>query len=61
MNDKWIKGSFISNTLTNNFLEDKELWIDRMGLFETGWILFAGSDRYEYHDYGYPGRPSKNA
>ena len=54
MNDSWIMGSLSSYNLSDN-LGSKEFWIDRMGLLETGWMLFAGSDRYIYHDYGYPG------
>ncbi len=56
MNNSWITGSMTSYNLSND-LGDKEFWIDRMGLFETGWLLFAGSDRYRCHDYGYPGQP----
>lgn len=58
MNDTWIEGSLTSCNLFNE-LGDKEFWIDRMGLFETGWLLFAGSSMYKHHDYGYPGYPKK--
>lgn len=54
MNDKWISGSLSSYNLSND-LGSKEFWIDRMGLYETGWLLFAGARRYRHRDYGYPG------
>jgi len=60
MNDSWITGSLSSYNLSKD-LGDKEFWIDRMGLFETGWLLFAGSVRYQHHSYGYPGQSEEHS
>ena len=63
MNDIWIQVSQARAVYTGyqiRIINKKnefggELWLDRMGLLETSWLLFAGDDRYTHENFGYPG------
>lgn len=58
MNNRWIKNSLETRTVKSSgcWVNTKhEFWLDCMGLMETGWIVFAGLERFKRGRYGYPG------
>ena len=57
MNDIWIQVSQARYARYQIRMIDEfgELWLDRVGLLETSWLLFAGDDRYTNENFGYPG------
>lgn len=57
MNDNWIEASLETRIMGSDcwVTTKHEFWLDSMGLMETGWLIFAGLDRFKLGRYGYPG------
>lgn len=55
MNNGWVGSSLLTNKLLVWDGSKGERWLDRLGLFETSWLIFAGTGRYKNNDFGYPG------
>ena len=54
MNDRWIRHSHsIAKSSRNDFAVTITVYLDIVGLFETGWIIYKHNDynRYNYGKY----------
>lgn len=60
MNNYWVIACLESQSNRKPvFCDSHEWWLDRAGLFETGWLLFSYRNRYRNKGYGYPENDGK--
>lgn len=59
MNEHWITCSktaaAIESVSRAYFLDKHEIWLDRLNLHETCWMIFAGKEEHLTEPFGWPG------
>ncbi len=53
MNNIWIYASLFIATQPSTSIDnlDHSIYLDKIGLYETGWMIF---EYHNLHNYGYP-------